>query len=97
MLIQAHSYFLIECTIYHILKPRINKQTNKRGQHGRTNGGAEKSRAYNILVGTPEGKGLLGRPSRRWEGNFKMDNKEIRNHRGDSINVAQDSGLISEV
>jgi hypothetical protein len=28
---------------------------------------------YRDLVGKPEGKGPLGRPRRRWEGNIKMD------------------------
>jgi len=31
--------------------------------------------AYNILVGKPEGKRPLGRPSCRWEDNVKMDLK----------------------
>jgi hypothetical protein len=29
--------------------------------------------AYNILTGKPEGKGPLGKPSRRWEDNIRMD------------------------
>jgi hypothetical protein len=33
--------------------------------------------AYNILVGRPEGKTPLGRPSRSWEENIKMDLREI--------------------
>jgi hypothetical protein len=33
--------------------------------------------AYNTLVGRPEGTRLLGRPSRRWEDNIKMDLREI--------------------
>jgi hypothetical protein len=33
--------------------------------------------SYKILVAEPEGKGLLGRPKRRWEDNIKMDRKEI--------------------
>jgi hypothetical protein len=30
-----------------------------------------------ILVGKPEGKGTLGRPRRKWEGNIKTDLREI--------------------
>jgi hypothetical protein len=30
-------------------------------------------KAYNILVGNPEGKRTLGRPMRRWKDNIKMD------------------------
>jgi hypothetical protein len=33
--------------------------------------------AYKILVGKPEGKRLLVRPSRRWDDNIKMDLREI--------------------
>jgi len=29
--------------------------------------------AYRVLEGRPEGKGPLGRPRHRWEGNIKMD------------------------
>jgi hypothetical protein len=36
-----------------------------------TNG--EKRNAYMILVGKPEGKRALGRPSRRWVDNVNMD------------------------
>jgi hypothetical protein len=32
-----------------------------------------KKDAYSILVGKPEGKRPLGRPSRRWDHNIKMD------------------------
>jgi hypothetical protein len=37
----------------------------------------EKTNAYRILVGKPEGKRLLGRPRRRWVDNIKMDLREI--------------------
>jgi hypothetical protein len=32
---------------------------------------------YRVLVGKPEGKRPLGRPSRRWENNIKMDLQEV--------------------
>ena len=32
--------------------------------------------AYNVLAGKPEGKGLLGRFTRWWDGNIKMDYKQ---------------------
>jgi hypothetical protein len=38
--------------------------------------GAKKN-AYRILVGNPEGKRPLGRPTRRWVGNIKMQLREI--------------------
>jgi hypothetical protein len=37
----------------------------------------EKRNAYKILVGNPEGKRTLGRPSCRWVDNIKMDLREI--------------------
>jgi hypothetical protein len=36
----------------------------------------EKRNAYRILVGKSEGKRPLGRPRRRWEDNFRMDERE---------------------
>ena len=35
------------------------------------------------LVGKPEGKRPLGRPSRRWEDNIKMNLQEVGGGRGD--------------
>jgi hypothetical protein len=32
---------------------------------------------YRVLVERSEGKGPLGRPSRRWDGNIKMDLQEV--------------------
>jgi hypothetical protein len=55
-----------------------------------TNG--EKRNAYRILVGKPEGKRPLGRPSRRWVDNIKMDLREIRWDCVDWIDMAQDWG-----
>jgi hypothetical protein len=33
--------------------------------------------SYRILVGIPEGRRTLGRPSRRWEDNIKVDLQEV--------------------
>jgi hypothetical protein len=44
---------------------------------------------YNILVGRPEGRRLLGRPRRRWGDNIKMDLREIRFRDVDWIHLAQ--------
>jgi hypothetical protein len=46
--------------------------------------------AYNILVGRPEGRRPLGRPRRRWEGNIKMDLREIGFGDMDWINWTHD-------
>jgi hypothetical protein len=32
----------------------------------------ENKNAYRVLVGSPEGKGPLGRPRHRWEDNIKF-------------------------
>jgi hypothetical protein len=37
----------------------------------------ERRGAYRALVGKPEGRRPLGRPRRRWEGNIKVDLREI--------------------
>jgi hypothetical protein len=51
----------------------------------------EKKRiACRVLVGKPEGKRPLGRPTRRWEDNNKMDLREIEWGGKDRINLAQD-------
>jgi hypothetical protein len=50
----------------------------------------ETRNAYRILVGKPEGKRPLGRPRRRWVGNFKIDLREIGWDGVDWIKLAQD-------
>jgi hypothetical protein len=37
----------------------------------------EKSGAYRILVGRPNGRRPLERPRRRWEDNIKMDLQDV--------------------
>jgi hypothetical protein len=46
---------------------------------------------YRVLEEKPEGKRPHGRPSRRWEGNIKIDLKEIVCEGVDWIDVAQDT------
>jgi hypothetical protein len=41
-------------------------------------------------VGKPEGKRPLGRPTRRWEDNIKMDLQEVGGGGGDWMELAQD-------
>jgi hypothetical protein len=36
----------------------------------------DKTNAYRILVGNPEGKSLLRKPKRKWEDDFKLDARE---------------------
>ena len=50
----------------------------------------ERRNVYRVLVGKPEGKKPLGRPSRRWENNNKMDLQEVGCGVMDWIELAQD-------
>ena len=45
---------------------------------------------YRVLVGKPEGKRPLWRPSRRWEDNVKMDLQEVGEGCGDWMELAED-------
>jgi hypothetical protein len=45
---------------------------------------------YRDLMGKAEGKRLLGRPSRRWEDNVKMDLQEVGCGSMDWIKLGQD-------
>jgi hypothetical protein len=45
---------------------------------------------YRVLVGRPEGKRPLGRPRRRWEGNMKLDLREMGIVGANWIRLAQD-------
>jgi hypothetical protein len=49
----------------------------------------EKSGAYRILVGRPEGRRPLGRPRRRWEDSIKMNLQDV-GWGMDWIELAQD-------
>jgi hypothetical protein len=51
---------------------------------------AEEGCVYRVLVGSPEGKRPLGRPTRRWEDNFKMDLREIGVDGANWIRMAED-------
>jgi hypothetical protein len=50
----------------------------------------EKRNVYRLLVGNPEGKRPLGRPTRRWMDNIKMGLSEIGLSDVDWIDLAQD-------
>ena len=46
--------------------------------------------AYRVFVGRPEGKRLLGRPRLRWEDNIKVELQEVGCGDVDCIELAQD-------
>ena len=50
----------------------------------------ERKGVYGVLVGKPEGKGPLGRPRHRWEGNIRLDLWEMGCEGMDWIELAQD-------
>jgi hypothetical protein len=50
----------------------------------------ERRGVYRVLVGKPERKRPLGRPSRRWEDVIKMDLQELGCGGMDWIGLAQD-------
>jgi hypothetical protein len=51
----------------------------------------EKRNVYSLLVGKPEGKSPLGRPTRRWVDNIKRGLGEVGWGDVDWIGVAKDS------
>jgi len=55
-----------------------------------------KGNAYGILMGKEEGKRWLSRPRHRYDGNIKMDIKEIGWEDVDWIDLAQDRKHCSE-
>jgi hypothetical protein len=50
----------------------------------------EGSGVYSVLVGKPEGKRPVGRPSRIWDDNIKADLQEVGCWGMDWIELAQD-------
>ena len=45
--------------------------------------------AFKIVTGTPAGKMPLGRPRRRWEGNIRINLKEIGTNIRNWVDLAQ--------
>ena len=52
----------------------------------------ERRGVYRVLVGKPEGKRPLGRPSRRWEASINMDLQQVGCGVMDWIELAQNRG-----
>jgi hypothetical protein len=52
--------------------------------------GRRERSVYKVLMGKPDGKRPLGRPSYRWEDNIQMDLQEVGCGGMDLIELAQD-------
>ena len=50
----------------------------------------ERRGVYRVLVWKPDGNGPLGRPTRSWEDNIKMDLQEVGRGCGDWMELAED-------
>jgi hypothetical protein len=73
-------------SIIRIIKPRRMRWAGHVAQMG------EKRNAYRLLVGKPEGRRPLGRPTRMWLDNIRMDLVEVGLSDVDWICLAQDRG-----
>ena len=70
--------------IVRVIKSRRMRWAGHIARMGKSRG------VFRVLVGKPEGKRPLGRPSHRWEDNIKMDLQEVDREGMDWIDVAQD-------
>jgi len=72
--------------------PNIVRMIKSRGMRwaGHVARKGERRGVHRVLVGKPEGKRPLGRPSCRWEDNIKMDLREVGCGAMDWIDLAQD-------
>ena len=68
--------------IFRVIKSRRMRWARRLARLG------ERRRVYRVLVRKPEGKIPLGRPSRIWEDNIKMDLQEVRCGGMDWIDLA---------
>jgi hypothetical protein len=57
--------------------PSIIRIIKSRRMRWACSANGEKSNAYRLLLGKPEGKEPLGRPRRRWVDNIRMDLGEV--------------------
>jgi len=63
-------------------------ENNEMGKHVACMG--ERTGVCRVLMGKPEGKRPLGRPSSRWDDNMKVDLQEVGCGAMDQIDVAED-------
>ena len=63
------------CNPHHILLGVFKSRRMRWVEH--VVGRDDRRGGYRVSVGKPEGKSPLGRPSRRWEDNIKMDLQKV--------------------
>ena len=73
--------------IVRVIKSRRNRWTGNVARMGEERG------VYRVLEGKPEGKIQIGRPSRRWVDNIRMDLQEVGCGYMDWIRLAQDRDI----
>jgi len=94
---ELHNLFTSPHIITRVIKSRRMRWVDHTARIG------EMRNAYNILIGKPEGKRLLGRSGRIWEYNIKMDLRDIVWEGVDWIHMAEDreewggGGLVKTV
>jgi hypothetical protein len=67
--------------VIRVIKERMGMESSMHGA---------KRKAYRVLVGKPQGRKPRRRPRHAWEGNIKVDLKEIELDDMDWIDLAQD-------
>ena len=75
---------LMICTYFRVIKSRRVVWVGHVARMGERRG------VYRILVGKPERRRPLGRPTRRWEDKIKMDLQKVGCGGTDWIELAQD-------
>jgi hypothetical protein len=72
--------------------PNIVRMVKSRRMRWAGNAGRmwEERGVHRVMVGKPERKRPLGRPTRRWEDNITMDLQEVGGGGGDGMELAQD-------
>ena len=68
---------------------RVIKSRRKKWA-GHVAGMGEERGVYRVFLGKPKGRRPLGRPTRRWVNNIRMNLHEVRSGYTDWISVAQD-------
>jgi hypothetical protein len=86
---ELHSLYS-SLNIVRVIKPRRLTWAGHVAQMGQGRG------VYRVLVGRPEGKRPLGRPTRTWEDNIKMNFREIGVDGANWIQLAQDRAGLCE-